>query len=129
LNKRREPASGREITHNVMRRQPFTQRLFGWMFVWRSGGWLRSWRWWPHWARLAAEGSPRYWVYSAAASLFSQLPDVLEVDGDRAMPLGLCEKVVRSLPVVRGRGWADTSVSWANLVGEVGWNYHRFLET
>lgn len=117
-----------ELMRGWMRRQPFVQRLRGWMFVWRAGGWLRSWRWWWRWARLAGGGSPRYWVYFAAYSLFCQLPEVLEGEGHGEMSHALVIEVASSLPVIR-QSEADGRVrGWAELVDEVTWNYHRFLE-
>lgn len=110
--------------------QPFGPKLRGWMFVWRACGWLRSWRWWLRWARLAAGGSPRYWVYSSAYSLFCQLPEVLEVSSD-GVGTGQHmrgEDVLGSLPVVRRAQGSKNSLGWADLVGEVAWNYHRLLE-
>ena len=124
----RQAAADRELMRNWMGRQPFAQRLRGWMFVWRARGWLRSWRWWSRWARLAGEGSPRYWVYSAAYGLFCQLPEALEVGGDRDASPELASDVTSRLPVVRGPWRKNKGLGWAELVDEVTWNYHRFLE-
>jgi hypothetical protein len=116
-----------EWMRSWMSRQPFARRLRGWMFVWRACGWLRSWRWWVRWARLAARGSPRYWVYSTAYQLFCQLPEALEAEGHtgppdrRETPIS---ELLTSLPVLRH---AEAG-SWAQLVDEVAWNYHSFLE-
>jgi hypothetical protein len=118
-------ATDRQLMRTWMRRQSFAGRLRGWMFVWRACGWLRSWRWWLHWARLAAEGPPRYWVYSAAHSLFCQLPEVVD-DGTVRDSLG--KDVLHRLPLVRRPEEAKSPLHWADLVGDVAWNYHRFLE-
>jgi hypothetical protein len=124
----RQTAADGELMRNWMRRQPFAQRLRGWLFVWRARGWLRSWQWWVRWARLAGGGSPRYWVYFAAHSLFRQLPEVLEREGHREMSRALLNEVASSLPVVRHSEAGGRVPGWAELVAEVAWNYHRFLE-
>lgn len=122
----REPAQNCDLMQRWMRLQPWGQGLRGWAFVWRTSGWLRSWRWWPRWARLAVGGSPRYWVYDAAQTLFQQLPDPLDV-GSHTDLGEIGESVANGLPVLRqappmgGRRWAD-------LVHQVAWNYHQFLE-
>jgi hypothetical protein len=119
----RSAAQDAELMEVWMRCQPFAQRLRGWMFVWRAVGWLRSWRWWLRWARLATRVSPRSCVYSAAYSLFCQLPQVLEAEAQRDIPNALAGELLSSLPVLR-----RSAVSWAELVDEVTWNYHSFLE-
>jgi hypothetical protein len=115
---------------DLMRRlrdlQPLRQRLRGWMFVWRAAGWVHSWRWWPRWARMAAGSSPRYAVYEAAQTLFGQLPDALESGADRDVTQEVGKRVVNCLPVVRGS--SKDGQRWADLVREVAWNYHEFLE-
>lgn len=117
-------ATDRQLMRTWMRHQPLARRLRGWMFVWRAFGWLRSWRWWPRWARLAAQGSPRYWVYSAAYRLFCQLPEVLQAEDHREMSRPLVGELFSSLPVVRHSELRN----WAELVSQVAWNYHSFLE-
>lgn len=128
LTNGRQAVPEAELMRSWMRRQPFVQRFRGWMFVWRAGGWLRSWRWWLRWARLAAGGSPRSWVYSAAYCLFCQLPAVLEAGGDRDPLAQVAYEVMNSLPVVRSPWTKSRKLGWAELVDEVSWNYHRFLE-
>jgi hypothetical protein len=124
----RPGAEGSELMQTWMRRQPFAQRLRGWMFVWRTCGWVRGWRWWPRWARLFAGGSPRSWTYSAAYGLFCQLPEVLEAGGDTGASTQVAEEVMNCLPVVRNPGTKSTKLGWRQLVDEVVWNYQRFLE-
>ena len=116
-----------ELLQSWIRRQPFVNRLRGWMFVWRAAGWLRSWRWWLRWARLLKGGSPRFWVYSAAFRLFCQLPAVLEAGGDKDASAQVVDEVMNCLPVVRSPWAKGRKLGWAELVEEVIWNYHRFL--
>jgi hypothetical protein len=119
---------GSELMQTWRRRQPFAQRLRGWMFVCRTCGGVRSWRWWPRWVRLFAGGSPRSWAYSAAYGLFCQLPEVLEAGVDPRAPAQLAEEVMSWLPVVRRPWTKSTKLGWGELVDEVVWNYQRFLE-
>ena len=121
-------AEGSELMQTWLRRQSFAQRLRGWMFVWRTCGWVRSWRWWPRWARLALGGSPRYWVYAAAYGLFCQLPEVFEAGGDTDALVQVAEEVMKCLPVIRSPWTKSTKLGWRQLVEEVIWNYRRFLE-
>ena len=121
-------AEGSELMQTWLRRQSFAQRLRGWMFVWRTCGWVRSWRWWPRWARLALGGSPRYWVYAAAYGLFCQLPEVFEAGGDSDASVQVAEEVMKCLPVIRSPWTKSTKLGWRQLVEEVIWNYRRFLE-
>ncbi|HEY6270836.1 MAG TPA: hypothetical protein VIX19_02455 [Terriglobales bacterium] len=116
-----------DLMQRSMRLRPFSERLRGWIFVWRACGWLRSVRWWPRWARLAAGGSPRYCVYQAADMLFEQLPGALEDGGETNVDRAASERVLSGLPVVR---WARRSGDWrwSDLVREVARNYHQFLE-
>jgi hypothetical protein len=117
-------ATRRELMRNWMHRQCFTQRLRGWMFVWRACGWLQGWRWWLRWIHLALGGSPRHWVYSAAHSLFCQLPDVLEQKGRLDISPASTGELLACLPVPR----RSEAGSWTELVHEVAWNYHCFLK-
>jgi len=118
-------ATDGELMQSWMHRQPLADRLRGWMFVCRACGWLRSWRWWLRWTRLAAGGSPRYWVYSSAYDLFRQLPEVAKAEGRREIAPALVRELLSSLPVPRH----SEVGSWPELVDEVAWNYHSFLES
>jgi len=117
-----------QMMRSWMGRQPIARRLRGWMFVWRADGWLRSWRRWPRWARLALGGSPRCRVYSAAYGLFCQLPEVLDAGDNKDLPGPLVDELSNALPVLRGHWRTGSPVPWAWWVNEVTWNYHRFLE-
>ena len=61
--------SDSELMDEMIRLQPFTARVRGWMYVLRARGWHRSYRHWPRWLRLGCRTSPRYCVYAAACSL------------------------------------------------------------
>lgn len=98
-----------------MRRQPAKRRVRGWLYVLRARGWHKSYREWPRWARLAAQGSPRYWIYFAAAMLAFQ--DSAGRDDNRLMS---------RLPVpLTGNDCASNGKS--ELAAAVAWNYRAFL--
>jgi hypothetical protein len=61
-----QSAPDRELFSRWMALQPYAQRVRGWAYTLRHQGWLRSWRKWGRWSRLALTGSPRYCVYAAA---------------------------------------------------------------
>lgn len=116
--------AGDELMRGWMRQQAVAG-LRGWMFTWRASGWLRSFRYWPRWLRLAIGGSPRYWVYRAAHLLFCHLPGALSA-GSQVQAKDFAA-AWRALPVVR-RANSGQAPSWKELVEEVCWNYHRFVE-
>jgi hypothetical protein len=68
-------ADERTLMATWMRAQPYRVRLRGWLFAVRRCGWLKGWRRWPHFARLAARSSPRYLIYAAAADLAFARPE------------------------------------------------------
>jgi hypothetical protein len=102
-----------------VRRQPVQQRIRGWLFAMRACGWYRGWRWWPRWARLALGGSPRYWTYVTTWQLVSRLSD------DSLVTRGYLARLRRCLPVT---GDGSALLDWRELCGEIGTNYHTFLE-
>ncbi len=116
--------NGGELMHPWMRRRALAG-LRGWMFTWRACGWLRSFPNWVRWLRLATGGSPRYWVYRAAHILFCRLPAALST-GSEGQPKEFAA-ALRSLPVVRHAA-NSPAPSWKQVVGEVAWNYHHFVE-
>jgi hypothetical protein len=116
-----EGLSDRELMRAWMRRQPLRLRLRGWASILRRCGWARSWRFWPHWVHLASVGTPRYWVYAAAAELCFGLPEGLT--GKQPD----WKKLQSWLPLL---DTGDTRpVGWRELCGQVAANYHRFLES
>ena len=116
-----------ELLKRWMRRQQFSRRLRGWLYVARDQGWLRSWRQWPRWAQLAWRASPRYWVYGVAHEMFAGgsrrfKRDSAYADGDMNWEeLRLCLPVRPAL-----QGWHKLS-DWSRLSKEVAWNYEQFL--
>jgi hypothetical protein len=122
--------AARELLECWMRRQRFSRRLKGWLFVARDQGWLRSWKQWPRWALLAWRASPRYWVYGVAHEMFTGGSRRLKhgpafADGDINW-----EELRSSLPVTLPvlPGWHELS-DWSRLSKEVAWNYEQFLTT
>jgi len=117
----------RELMRAWMQRQPFSQRLRGWLYVARQQGWARSWADWPRWARLAWHASPRYWVYALTFELARR-----SVDADRnsagARDGGWNFEALRDwLPATRGGEHACDP--WHQLSSQTVWNYHEYLET
>jgi hypothetical protein len=119
--------AAQELLKRWMRRQQFSRRLRGWLYVARDQGWLRSWRQWPRWAQLAWCASPRYWVYGVAHEMFA--------GGSRRFKHGSAyaegdmnwEELRLCLPVMPVRqGWHELS-DWSRLSKEVAWNYEQFL--
>jgi len=122
-----DPVPGEDPLRRWIRRQPLAERLRGWIFVWRACGWLRGSRRWLGWARLISNGSPRYCVYQAARTLLDELPGAIENHPERGVAPATRDRVLSHLPVVQGVG-PRSAWRWGDLVGEVAWNYHQFLE-
>jgi hypothetical protein len=109
-----------------MDRQPLRDRLRGWFHLVRTEGWLRSWKLWPRFLRLALRGSPRYHVYAVAAGVFADLASRLPGEGEPATdPKALVRGA--ELPVAPPRDPEDGSGGWRRAAGDVLWNYERFL--
>ena len=120
-------ASNQELFERWMKRQPAFRRLRGWLHVVRDQGWDRSWKNWPHWARLAWGASPRYRVYQAASEVFFQLPRLLK-DANQTQCVDVGWENVRSfLPVVLEREQRQRLADWRRLAKEIAWNYKKFL--
>ncbi len=122
--------SNRELMQRWMKQQLPYRRLRGWLYVLRSQGWYRSWRQWPHWARLAWRASPRYWVYDVASEICFRLPCLLKSDGHRPQIDINWEEVQGRLPVVRHMGPArrsPTKPNWQQVASDSVANYHEFL--
>jgi hypothetical protein len=111
-----------DLWRAALRSQGWADRIRGWAFVARDGGWLRGLRHWPHWTASAMQASPRYLVYRAAAALFFHLPELLE-DGAGEAPAGVAA-LRATLPVDSEPG----ERSWRGMARAIAWNYHRFLE-
>jgi len=117
--------SNRQLLERWRKLQPAHQRLRGWAYVARRQGWLRSWRCWPHWALRAWRGSPRYWIYAAAAEVFFRLPCILN---SQKPPLRVgtdWARLQRSLPLVNEL--AVKHPEWDHVSTQIAWNYHQFL--
>jgi hypothetical protein len=112
----------RDLFTAWMRKQPYKQRLRGWLFVLRHQGWLGSWRQWPRWARRAWQASPRYWIYLAASEFLFVLAVALQsgVAEDSSRFIG----VLDYLPLrrdIRGKP------GWLEIAREISFNYYQLL--
>jgi len=116
----------RELIRRWMRQQPVKERLRGWLFVLRREGWHRSWRKWFGWARRALRGSPRYCIYAAASELLFKLPGLIGATtpaSSTISALGPLRDWILSTSDAPG-----SATEWRQLVCEISWNYHRYLE-
>jgi hypothetical protein len=115
-----------ELVRAWMRRQPFSRRLRGWLYVARKRGWLRSCADWPRWALLAWRASPRYWIYAVTFELVRRY---VEAGGDAGAwkDAGSNLEELRDwLPATQGGG--PSGDAWHRLSAETAWNYHEYLE-
>ena len=118
--------SEKQLIQRLLRTQPMTHRLRGWLYVVRKRGWHRSWRQWPRWAQLAWNTSPRYCVYLAACELIFGIPlsrpnrqQVGEID---------LRGVAGRLPEDSGKLSGDAEIARRQCGRGVLWNYHEFLQ-
>ncbi len=96
--------------------QPLSSRLRGWARLFLRGGWTNAASNWPRWYEKRS-GSPRYWVYLAAAKLFAAAgPDSLPVGRD----------VARILPLARLKSAASAN-PWRDAADAVLWHYNEFM--
>jgi len=122
LTEASETDSNEQLMAKWMRRQPLARRLRGWLYVWRECGWFSSASHWPHWARLAFRGSPRYWIYAVLGDLLRQA-----AGGVRASDAPL-QRSWEPLPLFRCLTAQDGAQGWRHLAKDIAANYHRFLE-
>lgn len=109
-----------------MRRQSFSRRLRGWLYVARQQGWLSSVRQWPRWALRAASASPRYWIYACCGELAAAVAEANEKNGAGEGSMAAeFRHIAIQLPIDRTAG---ASSDWQTLSREIAWNYHAFLE-
>jgi glycosyltransferase involved in cell wall biosynthesis len=124
-----DPAlTDRKLLQRWMRLQAPPKRLRGWLHVVRRCGWHRSWRNWPRWAQSARRASPRYWVYAAASELLPWLPGLLSAEVSWSEGNRDFQELLSWLPLLKEAQDGNGSVSWQQLVSEIAWNYHTFLE-
>lgn len=107
-----------------LRIQSLCSRLRGWAYVARRQQWVRSWRDWPRWLRLARHGSPRELVYWSAFGTFFRIWN----RSGWTMPLpkrewNRLEAVLPVIPLCQ----VDEEPEWRQLAREIEWNYQRFL--
>jgi hypothetical protein len=108
-----------DLIAGAMARQPLRQRLRGWLQVARAQGWLAGWRDRARWPRLLWRGSPRYWVYAAAAALaFGR------ASADAAPARH--ESWRRRLPVIPPAGEPEAPAA-RRLAHDLAWNYRTYL--
>ena len=105
------------------RRQPLRSRMRGWLHVARREGWLKSYRSWPHWIRLAARTSPRHAVYTVASRLSFCAPE--SVAGSPSP--SDWDHLRRCLPVSTSTELRPGQSGWHQVAADVTFNYSRFL--
>ena len=118
-----------ELSHLWQRRmslQPAIQRLRGWFYLVREGGWRRSRSRWTSWFRRAWTASPRYWTYSAATQIVFLLPDLVSQDGAKELQNGESLDFEAWLPYAR-RKTEQSSPSWKPLAADIVRHYQDFL--
>jgi hypothetical protein len=119
----------RQIT-DAARKQAWSSRIRGWLYVMRGEGWLRSVSYWPRWAAMGLRATPRYWTYEATGLLFARINEYVGAGSDAtslAMNLSV-ESVSKSdLPLWLSGTKADAK-DWRDFARAVAWNYHRYLE-
>lgn len=128
-----EQTGSHALMRHWMRKQSFPDRVRGWASLIRRFGWRRSVKRFPRWIRLAWRGSPRYWIYAAAAELFEALPGLVErgpaerTDSDPSARTFARHKIWRWLPV-RHESEGTHFSDWRHLVSDTAWNYGEFLK-
>ena len=109
--------------------QPMRAKVHGWASLLRRSGSWRSWRDWSRWARLAWRASPRYWVYAAAADVFSRSTDGSQNRHEQDEGDFDWKPLLERLPMVDRRFPGPCSPSWRRAAQLVALNYRGFLET
>jgi hypothetical protein len=118
-------ASDHDLFCRWMRLQPYPQRLRGWAHALRHQGWLRSWREWGRWSRLALTASPRYWTYAAANDLLFGQASLLETSGKRSAANRDWRTLKNCLPLRKPSTAAR--LNWSGIAAEISWNYTELL--
>jgi hypothetical protein len=116
-----------ELLRLWMRRQNVSRRLQGWLYVARDQGWLRSWRRWPRWAKLAWQASPRYWVYAVGCEMFAAGSRHVQRDSQFSGVDMDWDRLRAHLPVRPALKGSRGLSEWSRMRKEVAWNYERFL--
>jgi len=108
-------------------KQTWSARIRGWLYVMRCEGWLRSFRYWPHWMAMGLRATPRYSIYEATGHLFARMNEYIAASS-AALPLSSPANSFESdLPVWPSGTRADAT-NWRDFARAVAWNYHRYLE-
>lgn len=108
-----------QLISSWMSRQSWSAKARGWAYVVRSMRGSFGLRAALRFMRLAWSGSPRYWIYAAAAELFFARP----ADRSLRSPGGFAF-VRRWLPVTHGD---PSDNSWQAVAADVVANYKEFL--
>jgi hypothetical protein len=116
----------RELMGRWMRQQPVREQLRGWLYVLRRDGWHRSWRKSLSWTRCALRGSPRYCIYAAASELLFKLPGLIGATTPASSTISALGPLRDWIPSTSDAPGSATE--WRQLVCEISWNYHRYLE-
>jgi hypothetical protein len=119
-----DPGMAKSLFDALATQQTLFQKFRGWLYVARRTNWLRSVTLWPRWLRMVWRCTPRYCVYDAAFQLVTQLPGLLDEDGQTARAAAVSVK--KLLPVYVGNPEAPHG-EWQDLVKQVVWNYEYFV--
>lgn len=121
-------SDSRRLMRRWMRKQSFHDRIRGWASLMHRSGWKRNIPYWPHWARLAWQASPRYWVYAAASDLFFTLPASAEPNAQANPLIPLRGSEIRWCLPLRRKTERNDLPEWPNLASDILWNYDEFLK-
>jgi len=119
-----EPAPAFALLRRLARNQTLIQRVRGWLSLARRAGWGQSWRSWPRWAWLSRMATPRYLIYYVAEELFCRLPALVQPGREDLELQANWRQWQKLLPLVSP---APPSAGWRQLIGDINWNYNRFL--
>jgi hypothetical protein len=121
-----EPITDGELFRRWTKTQSLKARVRGWLYVIRACGWHRSYEYWPRWARLSLQGSPRYLIYLAACSfLFDSA--VANTSMDATLRQEIAESLLGLLPVPRANSNPHSPASLEGLASAIFCNYKTFL--
>ncbi len=107
-----------------MHLQPMSDRLCGWAHVVRKENWVRSWREWPRWLRMAWRATPRGWINLIAIRLAFALggyQDPPEKPFKSTDPNHLLRMLPRPTP-------GDMRTDWRSLAKWIFLNYQLYLQ-
>ncbi|MGC2720288.1 MAG: hypothetical protein WA209_11925 [Candidatus Acidiferrales bacterium] len=121
-----EALSGAELFETYRRRQLYSERLRGWLYVARACGWHRSYHLWPRWLRMSGRMSPRYWIYSLTGRALEEATksDTAFDANDTTL---FFEALRHELPVPNEPVSPANQPAFLALAAEIVWNYKQFV--